>query len=319
MNKQILSNYGWIVIVTLVLGVMLTFATPFGNYTGKTFVDITSKFINSNNQALSDENLEKKGEEWGLYLQYGKTNPEDIFIADGATYTCVDGTVLNAGDVFPSLKDGDVYNHTDYEYTYKSSYNGWGVRCVNNTAEPCAILKSINEKPIVNMYGTFQDCTALTTIPTIPNTVKDMSYAFYKCKNLTNINGLVIPKSVTSISNIFRECTALTDLSGLVIPNSVRNISSAFSGCTSLTVAPKIPDSITEMTWAFFNCTKLTKAPLIPNKATNISNVFYGCTSLTGSITINSTPTSYTNCLKGTKITKILGDCTIKEKILATK
>ena len=35
MDKSTLSNYGWIVVVTLVLAVMLALATPFGEYIGE--------------------------------------------------------------------------------------------------------------------------------------------------------------------------------------------------------------------------------------------------------------------------------------------
>ena len=68
-------------------------------------------------------------------------------------------------------------------------------------------------------------------------------------------------------------------------------------------------------------CKGLTglNAVTIPNNVINIEQTFSGCTSLTGTITINSTPDIYGECLLNTNVSQILGSCTIKDELLATK
>lgn len=54
MDKETLSNYGWVVICVLVLVVMIALATPFGKYiaeavknTTKALFDVSSKALNT--------------------------------------------------------------------------------------------------------------------------------------------------------------------------------------------------------------------------------------------------------------------------------
>ena len=53
MNKQTLSSYGWIVIITMVLSVMIALASPFGEYIGKA-IHNTEKSIISSNEVFVD-------------------------------------------------------------------------------------------------------------------------------------------------------------------------------------------------------------------------------------------------------------------------
>ena len=48
MDKQTLSNYGWLVIVTLILAVMLALATPFGTYVSDAVINISNSYANAN-------------------------------------------------------------------------------------------------------------------------------------------------------------------------------------------------------------------------------------------------------------------------------
>ena len=88
----------------------------------------------------------------------------------------------------------------------------------------------------------------------IPNSVTSIGdYAFYGCKNLTNV---AIPEGVKTIGDhAFAFCEKLTNVT---IPDSVISIKSdAFSNCTSLTCIT-IPDSVTSIGgYAFSACHKL--------------------------------------------------------------
>lgn len=92
-------------------------------------------------------------------------------------------------------------------------------------------------------------------------------------------------------------------------------------GCISLTTAPEIPSNVTNMFGTFNGCTSLTAPPTIPSGVTNMNNTFIGCTALTGTIEVNANPGSYTDCLKSTQITGIIGSCSqeTKDALMATK
>ncbi len=149
---------------------------------------------------------------------------------------------------------------------------------------------NITELKVVSYYGTFKNCSGLTSI-TIPNSVTSIGeYAFSGCSGLTSVT---IPNSVTSIGNsAFEYCSSLTSVT---IPNSVTSIgNSAFAYCSGLT-SVTIPNSVTSIgESAFSYCSDLTSAT-IPNSVTSIGEyAFAYCTGLT-SITIPNSVTSIGN------------------------
>ena len=271
MDKETLSNYGWIVICVLVLAVMIALATPFGNFIAGAVKSTTAGLFGVNQNALDaagiaiGDNTFAEGEVTSVNHN-GPTIPEGgtyyVCPSNGLAYV---GDYSNAtatytsGDEFPAEPNvGDVYVYGDYEYRYKMAYNvvcyqdyivnGWCARVLDNTKTTYGeIIDSINGKPIY-MYGTFVNCKSLTTSPVIPSTVTHMGYTY-------------------------------------------------------------------------FNCTSLTAAPEIPNTVIDMQQTFDGCINLTGTITINGTPNHHGNCLRGTQITEILGNCQedVKTAILATK
>ena len=52
MDKETLSNYGWIVILVLILAVMIALATPFGNFIAGAIKSTTAGFFSVNENAL---------------------------------------------------------------------------------------------------------------------------------------------------------------------------------------------------------------------------------------------------------------------------
>ena len=57
MDKETLSNYGWIVIAVLVLVVMIALATPFGNFIATAVKSTTAGFFNVGKNALNNTGL----------------------------------------------------------------------------------------------------------------------------------------------------------------------------------------------------------------------------------------------------------------------
>ena len=52
MDKETLSNYGWVVICVLVLVVMIALATPFGDYIAKAVKHTTEALFGASKNAL---------------------------------------------------------------------------------------------------------------------------------------------------------------------------------------------------------------------------------------------------------------------------
>lgn len=173
-------------------------------------------------------------------------------------------------------------------------------------------------------WGSFSDCSALTSI-SMPDSVTNVEYyAFSGCFGLTSIT---IPGSLNEIGcGVFRDCSGLTSIS---IPEGVTNIDEdAFGGCFGLT-SITIPNGVTTIYEnAFRGCSGLEsimvdsgnpvydsrnncnaiietasnrliagcKNTIIPNNVTSIGNyAFDGCSSLM-SIAIPSSVTSIGLC-----------------------
>ena len=181
-----------------------------------------------------------------------------------------------------------------------------------------AEIRSVTGKPVevINLEYCFQNCSYLTTAPTIPSGVTNMEFCFLGCDSLTTApaipNGVTeiagcfngcaalttaptIPNSVTSMGGCFEDCKSLT--TAPAIPNGVTSLASCFRNCKSLTTAPAIPNGVTSMASCFDNCISLVTAPTIPNSVTDMNFCFTYCTSLTGKIIINANPSSYTDCM----------------------
>lgn len=304
MDKETLSNYGWIVICVLVLAVMIALATPFGDYISTAVKSTTQGLFDTNKNALNSTGLINIGDQSfsdGTGDSGGGNQTTEVkreagsIIPNGAKYTIkATNTVLegNGTNKFPDTPaKGDTYEEGDYKYTYYDS-NKWKVIAKDKTKTSYGvILSEIAGKPITNMYNTFENCTSLKTAPVIPNGVTIMTDTFENCTSLTTAP--VIPNGVTTMWGTFYNCTSLT--TAPAIPGSVTDISNTFQNCTSLTIAPKIPSSITSMTLTFQGCTSLTTAPVIPNSVTSMGDTFQGCTSLKTAPEIPSSVTSMSN------------------------
>ena len=75
MEKGTLSSYGWIVIVTLVMAVMLALASPFGTYVGDGVVSIVRGYTTTGDTAL--ENRGELEEQWMDKLNNGLNGSGD--------------------------------------------------------------------------------------------------------------------------------------------------------------------------------------------------------------------------------------------------
>ena len=293
MDKQTLSNYGWIIICVLILAVMIALATPFGKFVGEGFKSSYGGFSSVSDKAMDVIGMGTgNGSGSNTEVPVEPETPESgnptvgNIIPEGGQVVLGD-TTYNAGEEFPANETGMIFTYGDYKYGYNGYFNygswetneaqnGWSVRVVDSMKTTYGeILENINGAPVTDMSYTFSDCHSLTTAPTIPNSVTNMPCTFMGCTSLK---------------------TAPT------IPNSVTNMYCTFAYCASLTTAPIIPNSVTNMESTFDGCTSLETAPTIPSSVTDMSFIFNDCSSLTGEVEINASSLEYYGyCFAGTE------------------
>ena len=314
MDKQTLSNYGLLTVVTLILAVMLAFATPFGTYVGDGVVSVANGFVGASDEGLDEDNISNLEKQWDNKLNNNNGGSNDIpdsgaggitpdepdippivdepptptirndIIPDDATYTPKGGTAItgNGTNTFPdTVQTGDTYEYGDYIYKYNQYYSGGDSWESDKSQNGWGVRVKDASK---TTYGEI-----LSEIAGQP--INTMHKTFKSCTSLATAP--TIPSSVTNMQYTFEYCTSLT--TAPAIPNSVTSMTFTFYSCTSLTTAPTIPSSVTNMGQTFEYCTSLTTAPTIPNGVTDMSNTFFSCTSLTTAPTIPNGVTDMSN------------------------
>ncbi len=315
MDKNTLSNYGWIVIAVLVLSVMIALATPFGAFieqgvraTTEGLFDTSKNAVNSSFADLGVQ-IDDQEFESGYKTPNNEITQNNI-IPEGGIYEKVDGTTLSANDEFPESPElGDKYTYGNYEYRYKQIYfltagtsltwltpndaQGWGVRCVNDVENPGEMMETICGQPITGCYRTFSYLKKLKIAPSIPSTVSDMDEMFDNCSALEDISKVVIPGNVESLEKTFNQCTSLEDASSLIIPSNIKKLEQTFRFCQSLKKTPDFANAtgLESMYGTFWVCESLQTPPDISNctSLTDMSYAFSNCKALTGSLMIPCT------------------------------
>ena len=147
----------------------------------------------------------------------------------------------------------------------------------------------------------FANCSNLTSVTNIADSIDDIGGMFYNCSSLTST--MPIPNSVTNMYCAFSGCYNLVNAPE--IPNSVINMCATFQSCYNLVNAPVISNSVINMSSTFASCYNLVNAPEIPNGVTNMSSAFSYCRNLTGNIYIYSNNiTNAYRCFQGTSLSK---------------
>lgn len=90
MDKETLSNYGWIVICVLVLAVMLALASPFGSYIAGAIQSTTQGLFDTNQNALDSAGIEIMGQEFEEMLN--GTSKVECPIKFGVEYSISEDT-----------------------------------------------------------------------------------------------------------------------------------------------------------------------------------------------------------------------------------
>ena len=103
MDKGTLSNYGWIVIVALVMSVMLALATPFGKFVGQGVSAIANGFVNSSE--IDEDHIKEQGDEWMEYLQNPSGNNTSNDTQGYAIFAGYDEEMVGGIDRSDSVSD----------------------------------------------------------------------------------------------------------------------------------------------------------------------------------------------------------------------
>ena len=137
MDKQTLSNYGLLTVVTLILAVMLAFATPFGTYVGDGVVSVANGFVGASDKSMNKDNISNLGQQWEdklasrLITLTAKTwNGLTSFRAeyvwtDGTNYYYSDGSmqyILNGDTWEPKTWNGLTNFYGHFIWTDGTSY-----------------------------------------------------------------------------------------------------------------------------------------------------------------------------------------------------
>ena len=131
-----------------------------------------------------------------------------------------------------TLKDIDIITNTS-QWTYTESNN---IKILCNYIGHDTDIIIPKYKAILNEYS--QDSTLFYNNQDIVNVDmlyinvvnNNISYAFYNCSNLSQLNN--INKNISNISYAFYNCTNLVNTTE--IPNSVDNMNHAFDGCNNI-------------------------------------------------------------------------------------
>ena len=139
----------------------------------------------------------------------------------------------------------------------------------------------------------FKDMSNLTSIEGLENlntsNVKDMSYMFTRCNNLTSLNlSQFNTSNVNNMKYMFNSCENLTSLDLSHFNTSkVTDMSGMFGHCenlTSLDLSRFNTNNVTVMNGMFSNCLKLTSLDLShfnTSKVTDMSDMLGFCENLT--------------------------------------
>ena len=132
----------------------------------------------------------------------------------------------------------------------------------------CTALTEIVWSDNLKQLNSFNGCDSLAEA-VIPEGVKNISYAFSNCKNLSK---LTVPESTVQIYASFNECPLI---SNVAVPANVKDISVSFSECPSLSKVD-ISEGVQFISSSFKNCDLITKI-VIPSTVERIDESFSSC------------------------------------------
>lgn len=273
MDKETLSNYGWIVICVLVLAVMIALATPFGTFIADGFKATYTGLFETGDSAL-DVGLSAVGVSNTYECGHSKKASGDHSQLGCGHFACEDCGCVPASCGIEGHWSGDgkdhttVVNHSDH--TYACECTGWIVP----EGGTYTMYTAINGKKVYN-EGEQLPC-GYESVRYDGYVEGDYQYTVrYDNHGGTNYQWGVRVLDKTK--------TEYGEIRSSINNRNVTLMDETFKNCSNLKVAPTIPNTITNMYGTFYECTSLEDISylVIPENVTTLCYCFYHCTSLT--------------------------------------
>ena len=282
MDKNTLSNYGWIVIAVLVLSVMIALATPFGSYISEAVQSTTKGLFDTNKNALDaagitiDDNSFAGGESGGATPSEPTLNEYGFYYNQpysgniGGSYSFM-GTQVNMAPIYTVFT---IENTTSGHYKIGSFVGNVNVVC-NDGIYTIDMLPNPAGSTCFTISGTFSpdgktfNCTGCIvksssgmTYGQLTNVSNSSPITFAPEKDIMTSDGNVLyvydESNEKNIAYVFN-----SNINQIVIQNGINGFDTFQIGA-----------------YNYFNCTNLTSIT-IPNSITNIGRMaFYNCPAL---------------------------------------
>ena len=264
MDKETLSNYGWIVICVLVLAVMIALAGPFGTFVAGAVKSTTAGLFGVNQNALGAAGIEIGDQAFANceHLETEIRNATADYSGDTCCKEC--GTILSTGTYV--IPEGGKY-YVGVTSTNAGSYSGATAIYTAGQAFP----ETVNDGDVY-VYGNYE----------------------YKYNALHDVVWKIRPEGngwgVRCIKNVAEPGPILEYING----KPITVMQGTFNGMSNMTKAPQIPETVINMMSTFSGCKNLKSDIRIPSNIkcdTHAESVFlywafYGCTSQTGTISL---------------------------------
>ena len=251
MDKETLSNYGWIVICVLVLAVMIALATPFGTFVADAIKSTTQGLFDVNQNALNSTGLINiDGQEFDSCAHDYEvtTTTANCTTAGTTTHTCK----LCGKSYSEEVPAGHKYDETGLKCTecgvtvveYAFNASDYDAKMGTTIATDANVVipetfeynGTIYKVTSIARQG-FDSKTNLTSI-TIPKTILSIGdYAFDNCTSLVSVNFAENSQLHTIGEYAFSTWSksACIALESIVIPRSVATVGRrAFAHCDGL-------------------------------------------------------------------------------------
>ena len=175
---------------------------------------------------------------------------------------------------------------TDYTITDEMGTDGFTIRTIESNSLPTLIRFGTTD---TSGNGDYTKQYSLLEVDELnANNVNNMSFMFYRCKNLTRINTNFNTSNVTDMQYMFSNCQSLTSLDvSSFNTEKVTIMGWMFQNCSSLTsldVSNFNVSQVMDMQSMFYDCSSLASLDLSnwnTDEMTNTYRMFNNCSSLT--------------------------------------
>lgn len=254
MDKETLSNYGWIVICVLVLAVMIALATPFGTFISQAVKNTTAGLFGAEQGALGAAGIDIGDLAFACNHEYTTYSAKCDLCGKISEHTCT----YDSNSLCAQCGEEKVY---DFVLTRANKGVIGYTNSTTNLVIPATFIGDGNNGTV---NGRKYKVTEIN------------GNAFYQCDNLISVT---IPDSVTSIGcganyqGAFGECK---NLETVIIGNGVTTIAEYAFAYTSKISTIVFGNSLTTIGKQAFCYNKIDEL-VIPNTITSIgANAFYG-------------------------------------------